>query len=296
MPTSSISWQLKESSIQRYGQAGCPSLVDGGTWIVGGFGARPQGHGRLDDLIHVHRNGTIESQLKDKRLARMHHSLHLIEPISRLVIYGGRTNPEMALADVGFIDMKKNSIEWLEEQPENEWPEPRWRHASSIIPSTSIFIGGGRGRDNDSLTDCWLMRVLPISKNQRPSIKWEPFLSLPSGRHSAAASYWQNLIVISGGLDKLEMACRPQLLVSNTGCSSQQEWVEPDWHGPSPVARYSHQALVTADSRLILVGGISTCHSGSPGVCVIDLFRWTCVEYSLPVRIEFLLLPGIDPS
>lgn len=284
--TNPISWQLKESSIQRYGQAGCPSLVDGSMWIVGGFGARPQGHGRLDDLIRVHRDGTTELQLKNKRLARMYHSLHLIEPISRLVIYGGRTHPAMALGDVGFIDIKNNETEWLEGQPENGWPEPRWRHASSIIPPCGIFVGGGCGRQNNPLTDCWVMRVLPVSKSETPSVNWEPFVSLPSGRHSATASYWQNLIVISGGLDKSEMTSQPQLLVSNTGysSSSQQEWIEPEWHGPPPIPRYSHQALITADNRLILVGGISTCHTNSPGVCVIDLLKWTCVEYTLPIQ------------
>ncbi|XP_057381528.1 tRNA wybutosine-synthesizing protein 4-like isoform X1 [Daphnia carinata] len=284
VPSNLISWQLRESLIQRYGQAGCPSLVDGGMWIVGGFGARPQGHGRLDNLIRVHRDGTIESQLKNKRLARMYHSLHLLEPISRLVIYGGRTHPAMALGDVGFINVKNNEIEWLEGQLENGWPEPRWRHASSIIPPCGIFVGGGCGQQNNLLTDCWVMRVLPVSNIETPSIKWELFVSLPSGRHSATASYWQNLIVISGGLDKSEMASRPQLLVSDTGNSSQQQWIEPEWHGPSPIPRYSHQALVTADNRLILVGGISTCHTSSPGVCVIDLLKWTCVEYKLPIQ------------
>ncbi|XP_046455871.1 tRNA wybutosine-synthesizing protein 4-like isoform X3 [Daphnia pulex] len=276
--TSLKSWQLFKSPIQRYGQAGCANSI--GIWIVGGFGARPQGHGRLDDLILARRDGTIESRLKDKRLARMYHSLHFMQ--SRLIVYGGRTHPAMALGDLGFIDTERNEIEWLDGQPENGWPEPRWRHASSIIAPCSIFICGGCGRQNNLLNDCWVMRVLLQSGTKTPSVKWEPFLSLPSGRHSAVASYWKDLIVISGGLNKSEMACQPTLLVSNTSCS--QEWREPVWSGPSPIPRYSHQALVTTDNRMILVGGISTCHPSSPGVCVIDLQSWTCVEYSLPVQ------------
>ena len=192
----------------------------------------------------------------------------------------------MTLGDLGFIDTERNEIEWLDGQPENGWPEPRWRHASSIIAPYSIFIGGGCGRQNNLLNDCWVMRVRPQSETKTPSVKWESFLSLPSGRHSAVASLWKDLIVISGGLNKSEMACQPQLLVSNTNCS--QEWKEPVWSGPSPIPRYSHQALVTTDNRMFLVGGISTCHPSSPGVCIIDLQRWTSFEYSLPVRIDQL--------
>ena len=274
-------WQIKESPIQRYGQAGCSSLK--GMWIMGGFGVRPQGHGRLDNLIFVHLNGRVEPKLKDKRLARMYHSLHLIQ--SKLVVYGGRTHPEMVLGDLGFIDTESNKIDWLEAQP--AWPEPRFRHASTLISPNEIFVAGGRGH-RKILSDCWIMRVLPEATS--PSVDWLPFLSLPSGRHSAVASYWNELIVISGGLNKSETSCQPQLLVSKT--SQQQEWTEPAWNGPLPIPRYSHQALVTTDNRLILAGGISSCHSRTPGVCVIDLQNWTSVEYSLPVRtiplIEFM--------
>ncbi len=272
-------WQIKESPIKRYGQAGCFSSK--GMWIMGGFGVRPQGHGRLDNLILVHRNGTVEPKLNDKRLARMYHSLHLIELTSKLVVYGGRTHPAMVLGDLGFIDTENNKAEWLDARP--GWPEPRWRHLSATISPNEIFLGGGCGPDK-VLSDCWVMRVLPGAN--APSVDWVPFLSLPSGRHSAVASYWNELIVISGGLNKSETSCQPQMLVSRM---NQQEWTEPLWNGPSPIPRYSHQALVTQDNRLILVGGVSSCYPRSPGVCVIDLKNWTSVEYSLPVRIKPLM-------
>lgn len=278
------SWQLNKSTIQRYGQASCANRFEGGIWIAGGFGVRPQGHGRLDDLIFVSQQGIVESKLKDKRLARLYHSLHFIQ--SKLIVYGGRTHPAMALGDLGFIDTENNRIEWLDAQA--GWPQPRWRHASTTIHPYEIFIGGGRGQDK-LLSDCWVMRVQ--TDVESPSVDWAPFLSLPSGRHSAMACYWSDSIIISGGLNELERLCQAQMLVSSM---TQPKWTEPVWNGPSPIPRYSHQALVTSDDRLVLVGGISTCHPSPPGVCVIHLQNWICVEYCLPVILCHAELSCID--
>lgn len=199
---------------------------------------------------------------------------------SQLVVYAGRTHPANALGDLGFIDMKNKTVEWLDAQ--GGWPDPRWRHASTTIVPDQVFIGGGRGQDK-LLGDCWVMRVRTDVKPA--SVDWSPFLSLPSGRHSAVACHWKDSIIISGGLNESEIHCQQQMLVS---LMKQQKWTEPVWDGPTPIPRYSHQALVTSDDRLLLVGGISTCHSCPPGVCVINLLSWTCIEYSLPVTTFFL--------
>ena len=273
------SWVARKSSIQRYGQAGVADRD--GMWMSGGFGSRPQGHGRLDHLIFVDPSGSVDVKLTDKRLARVYHSLHLIQ--SHLLVYGGRTHPGKALGDIGFIDLKNiKDIEWLEVAV-NEWPEARWRHASIDIHPSQVFIGGGCTPDK-VLNDCWLMRV--DVQTAPPSVDWISFLSLPSGRHSATASYWNDSIIISGGLAEDERLCPAPMLVSPIS-NGHQRWTEPTWKGCNPpaVSRYSHQALVTSDDRLILVGGVTTtCRPAPPGVCVIQLQSWTCIEYNLPVN------------
>ena len=88
------------------------------------------------------------------------------------------------------------------------------------------------------------------------------------------------LVILFGGLDAKESECRPDCLTISM--TEPDGWNQVEWNGPSPLPRYSHRAL-QHDERLILVGGIGRL-GVVPGVCVIQMPSWTCVEYSLPVR------------
>lgn len=282
-----LTWKLIPSRLERYGQAGCLLEYAGDGLslfaISGGFGARTgTGHGRLDDLILIQNDEELQAKkVTDKRLSRMYHSMDRVNDTT-LLIYGGRTHPGKALNDVGLYTIHQDRLKWFDRPEVSDWPASRWRHASCTLndPSDGIlFICGGRS-PNKVLDDCWMMTDILDSSE----IRWKPWNSLPTGRHSLSVSNWKDRLILFGGLDEEEMDCRHPLCLIASSHSPASDWVEVKWNGPPPLARYSHQALVDAtNDRLILVGGINSSGKAPPGVCLIQLSNWTCVEYSLPV-------------
>ena len=286
-------WKLTDCSVLRYGQAGVvmvnstPSLDRHHVFLSGGFGSRPGGqHGRLGDLFVI-AGTSMETKVLDKRLARVYHSM---DPIGddTFVIFGGRTHPRRPLRDIGLHSVRQNQLKWLEPSMDEErtiWPEARWRHASCSISPGELLICGGRTCAK-VMSDCWKLSI-----REESDVRWTRFLSLPAGRHSASVSSWKEggLVILFGGLDAKESECRPDCLTISM--TEPDGWNQVEWNGPSPLPRYSHRAL-QHDERLILVGGIGRLGI-VPGVCVIQMPSWTCVEYSLPVRYcQRMFLPS----
>lgn len=265
---------MKQSNIQRYGHAACVDSK-GNLWFSGGFGVRPQGHGRINDLVFKSKySEELHVKLVDRKFARMHHSMSSVtfEEKCCLLIYGGRTHPGMAFSDVGIVKIDEVvEVEWIERLESEEWPEPRWRHSAVVLGPTTLFISGGKNQ-NQVFIDCWILEV-----SEEPLFKWSRFANLPSGRHSATVVAWTDNVILFGGLDEKESICARPLIISSI---ERPEWQYPLWNGPEPKSRYSHQALVSFD-RLVLIGGVSNAFT--PGICVIDLAKWTFREYSLPV-------------
>lgn len=221
-----------------------------------------------------------EMKTRDKKLARMHHSMHQISLGGEdyLLIYGGRTHPGMAFTDVGIVKIRDDvSARWIDPPDSAEWPEPRWRHSSIILDPSTLFIAGGRNKKQIH-SDAWVLDLSQLESNT--SSKWRRFVGLPSGRHSATASFWNETVFLFGGIDESETLCSKTLIYTKL---EQPEWKFPSWNGPEPKSRYSHQALVTSDGRLVITGGVAD--SFSPAVCIVNILDWSFVEYCLPVTI-----------
>ena len=304
-----VNWELKVSTfdvisdsqshqqtVRRYGQASCET-PDGCLMLSGGFGVTDKGeHKRLNDLIVLHPNGVDHKQFeleKSKFNARMHHSMDFLS--RTLVIFGGRTHPKNPLCDlilypfitIGCQQDLHSFVYNDNSENYNIHPHPgRYRHASTTVEPSTLFICGGLFTQGKLLDDCWQLDLSDWFADKTKSPKWSKFASLPGGRHSASLSHWENQLILCGGLDKWEKVCSTQLLVANSTLGERSEWKQVSWNGPEPLPRYSHQTLVTEDNRLLLVGGTSSKWPSSPGVCIIQLGKWTCSEYCLPVTMR----------
>lgn len=297
-----VDWELKDSiigainsqvhSIRRYGQASCET-PDGRLWMSGGFGVSEKGeHKRLNDLIVIHSNGINHRRfelLPRQFNARMYHSMDSLVD-GTLVIFGGRSHPGNSFGDLILYTHQPDDDIGSTCYKEDCGISPlgRYRHASTVVEPSTVFICGGLHKPGYLQKDCWKLDLCEWVADKSKSPKWTEFASLPSGRHSASLSHWRNRLIIFGGLDEWEQVCNPSALVADSTLAEQSEWKEVKWNGPTPLPRYSHQSLVTQDGRLLLVGGASSCSPYSPGICVIRLCidEWTCSEYTLPVTFN----------
>ncbi|KAJ8314208.1 hypothetical protein KUTeg_008769 [Tegillarca granosa] len=160
-------------------------------------------------------------------------------------------------------------------------PSPRWRHCAIVFKKNGleyVFVYGGRTETDLTLKDSY---ILDIETNHWTEVL--PNNLGPGERHSHAVCQWNDLILVSGGLNS-DLQPLNSIYAFNT---NSYEWTKLEVTGMLH-ERYSHTAHVI-DNYLVLIGGVNLNHS-PPGVAIIDLTSNHAMEFPLPPQDKSNLL------
>lgn len=131
--------------------------------------------------------------------ARYGHVMAFLKPF--LIIYGGNTGNE-TVGDVWINDIFGN-CEWKKADTGQDNPPPRVYHSASICRTGTangmMVVFGGRGNDNQSLSDAWGLR-----KHRNNQLDWmrAPYRNnsiKPVERYQHRTMFIGTLLLIIGG-------------------------------------------------------------------------------------------------
>ncbi|XP_067021232.1 tRNA wybutosine-synthesizing protein 4-like [Acropora muricata] len=303
--------------VKRFGHT-ATSLSADMVLLVGGFGPHNKKHTRLDgaQLLHfVQDKWHCVDITTTSDIALGSRMFHTATRLSNedVFIYGGRTSPSKPCEEVISLSLTTSIVSQATSSHtkddsscrsetdckgikclanavfseksythsvvrcHGDIPEPRWRHTAScvVLPdgSENILVFGGRSSTQVALGDCYLLHI----KSQT----WRKVFvggdtAVP--RHSHTACVWKDKVILAGGLDANLRALNIIQILDTQVSPMMLQTLNID---PQLMPRYSHTAHVV-DDKLILVGGVTTNSSHSPGIVILNLESLTWNSFTLP--------------
>lgn len=210
------SWPSMRFRFERwgYGDIGVIALENGDMVFVsfGGFSAG-KNHRRINSLYcySVYRGemAVVMSEEGEVPPPFIFHSFTKLSS-SQFFVFGGRKNPSDVSSKAYLLTLsgvdgteKVISATWevLSNEETTSFPSPRFRHAAVLCKKkNSIFVFGGKGVDDQCLSDSWMGTV----DIERKLIRWRRLMLWgdvpPPSCSSAAVLREDGKILLSGGL------------------------------------------------------------------------------------------------
>ncbi|OQS01724.1 hypothetical protein ACHHYP_00337 [Achlya hypogyna] len=226
-------------------------------YMVGGQGQSTTGTSRLGDVVVVDAAGSVVLQTTSAPpllSPRMHHSAVVHK--GAMVVFGGRGSPTKALNDVIAISLP--ALEGAVIATAGDAPSPRWGHASVLVGSKMVIIGGRNA--TEVFTD-----VIVLDLATTPPT-WHRGAAGPAMFQHAAVAVRGKVYCFGGRaeLDALGDISLARLAVYDVAADA---WTFVATAGAVPPPRASLQAVAVQEQHVVVTGG-----SSSERPCERDVF------------------------
>lgn len=197
--------------------------------------------------------------VKDKTPGKRYgHTLSYSKPY--LVVFGGNIG-DKSVNDCWILNIVKPPLAWLEVKCDGELPPARVYHSAALCSSGTaggmIVIFGGRGLDNNPLSDSWGLR-------RHRTGRWDwvraPEKCSPSARYQHSSLFVGPMMVVVGGRTNSVNEKLP-LEVFDTETS--------EWHAFESIQRFRHGCW-QQDKQLMIYGGFEL---STPNIPTDSIFK-----------------------